>query len=318
MADKFRQYVFTVSSGNRTLTHANCLKVATPVDKDKRSMCTQCESLSYIRKVVVKMRIKIYAAVLLEARLFGTPECVEKAVAEINADPVGQRHPQQVRKVTELSPFQLQSWVRSTFLSVRDHLRGVAYKTFLECRVQPCLVQNVTKLAKLQPVLRQANAQLQKFLAQPSADGMDTVKAVIAKACLEGKMDTHPVLQGLALTCLRVLERKEAGLAGCTQGRIKAGSAMHSEAARELAAEAGRLLSLHGGNTRLLKLFSAHTKPLMGIQEKLQQAGLPIPFNSFSSGLLRENLQLVDQRLSASSGTFGSALSYRTFMNLPG
>ena len=303
-------YNFVQSSGSYILVHANCAKKAEPV-AGRRNMCSECASLNELRKVVVRTTLKKFGAELLFQYLFGTEDSAKQLKLQIQEDVIYQRYQEPTEAIMNYEPFQLQQWVRQSFMSVRQDMRTAVYASFLESTVRPAITTNVVALKKIKPGLMQAQLHLEKFLANPNASDVDRIHAIIAQSSLSGRLDAHPLLQGMTLTCLRMLERAEGGHEGrgLTTGRIGHNSAMHSEAARELALEAGRRLCLASGNKRLLSRFGCAQKPFAGgCMKMLKEAGLPVPFNSISSEeQLADNLRLADQQMSAVSATSGRA-----------
>ena len=128
----------------------------------------------------------------------------------------------------------------------------------------------------------------------------------IADASIGGKLQGHPVLQGLALSCLHRLDRESVGAS--LVGPKGNSSAMSTEQGMLLAQEAGATLALAGASDHLLKIFGSH-KPRASIETRLTSLSLPCPALALGiPGQLEENMTLIDQRLSSLSHTTGCAL----------
>ena len=136
-------------------------------------------------------------------------------------------------------------------------------------------------------------------------------QVAIAKASLAGKLQQNPLIMGMLLKCLKVVERQEAGKS--TKGRISKQSILGTDTAAQIAQEAGVVLALAGGNAGFLKKFGYHKGHLMGhdFNEKLKQKCLPVPFLSLNDPeLLKENMEMLDQKCSLFNRTTGCALVY--------
>lgn len=298
-------YVWDSASGTYTIRHYECTGFL--CNANGKTFCEKCKPLISLRRNVAKCALKKLAAETLFAKIFETEEQQRKRLDAAKEDVLWHRHRSSVEKIFSFEGYQLQQWVRSTFLSTRYDQRNAEFKSFMDLVVTPCLSANLATANQHRPILLQAQVSFEHFLSSPSVDELEKIRVMIAQASLTGKLESNPLFQGLILSCLRVAEREQAGLS--LQGQIGKASIMYSEAARELASEAGRTLCLASrGNAHLLKLFGAHTKPFgkKNVYKSLQDASLPLPFNALDiDGRLSSNLQLIDQLLSAMTNTSG-------------
>ncbi|CAK8986208.1 unnamed protein product, partial [Durusdinium trenchii] len=253
---------FSDDAASFTVTHGDCEAKCTRV-AGRRDMCSKCLSLlSILRLSIVKTALKEFGARLLFAQMYQSEEEQQKLVYHMKEGVLCECHSVRFEKLLKMQAHQLQAWVRSSFLSIR-------------------------------------HAQFDRFLANPDFTELQKVNLSIAQALLSGRMDGNLLLTGLALTALRRMENEEAGITGAeqTRSRIRASSCMASQTARDLAREAGKMLSLAGGNKKLLSMFGADTKPFRSTNyyAKLESASLPVPFLSIAKPEdLQQNMRLID------------------------
>lgn len=312
-------YTYVERADGYELRHSDCLQVCSPI-VGRRDMCQKCASLD-LRRAVVKCVLKKFAAQVLFAKLFETNAQLQSIIVNMKDDIVYQRHGRQVDKLLGLQVHELQQWVRSSFLSIRSDKRNTVLQAFMSSVIEPCLQTNVTAALDHKPQLLQVQSHFERFLTNPDAEEMDRVNVAVAQASLTGRLQNHPLIQGLILTCLRVIERQESGVSG-TKGRIASNSAMSTETARSLAQNAGQMLAIAGGNSRMLALFGAGVRPWRNTNysAELEKSSLPVPFLSLAcSETIRSNMTLIDQRLSAmskQSGCNSPEISSGLFFNL--
>ena len=314
VASEWEKHSYSVdSAGNHTLRHQDCSGTCHEV-VGKGFVCTSCLSLYNLRKNMVKCGLKKFAADLLFSRIFESEERQQQCIGAINETVIGQRHSNMVQKVIAFKNHELQQWVRASFLSIRADQRNDVLSCYMSSVVTPCLKLNLTTAGQQRPILLNVQATFENFLARNDSNELDKIRVQLAQACMSGRLDSNPMIQGLIMTCLRVADRQDAGHqgAGLTTGRIAKSSPMYSPEARELACEAGRLLCLASrGNRHLLKIFGAHTRPFSAHKNNnysaaLQKASLPIPFNAIDRpGALGHNFLMIDQQLSVISDTSG-------------
>ena len=305
---KKHHYVYQEAEDTYIIRHGDCKKTCRPQD-DQRPICSECTSLSgaqSLRKRVAVCGLKKFAADLLSKRLFDNADSAKELEESVKQDVLYLRHKDRVDKILGLRNYQLQSWVRSTFCSMRRDRRTDLLQSFMDSVVSPCLCLNVTSLEQKKPLLLQMQQLFQRFLTDPNASDMEKIQVQIASSSVSGKLDRKPFMQGLLLTCLREVEREMEGKT--LRGRIGKDSCMATDAAQSLSNEAGEMLAIHTGNVSLLKRFGfgAGRKLRDGWIEKLHSLSLPAPFLSLSDPeVIRENMNLIDQRLSEMTGRTG-------------
>ena len=251
------------------------------------------------------------AAELLHHRLFATEEKVQEFLTSIRERNMYSRHSVQFEKVFGYKNHELQRWVRSSFMSAPESKRAAAFQDFITKVVEPCMSCNVTVLAKSKPAVVQAQAMFEKYLASGQLSDMEQVNMSLANACLVGKLSNHPLIQGLLLSCLKKIEREEAGMD--SRGRNRASSALAVPQGLEIARQAGRDLAILGGSAKLLKAFGVAKTAGPNLFEQLDKAGLPNPVLSLAiEGRVQENMRLIDHMLAARTKNVGCTSAERS------
>lgn len=327
-ATEFGLHSYTWAGQHYEVKHGDCLKTCTvQPGSTLRPVCGNCKSLTHrdsLRKMVVKVACRKFAAELLHARLFKPDAAVEEMVNKVKTDVLYKRHAAQIDKFIKYDTFELQQWVRATCLSLRKDLRSDAVKTFTDMIVRPCLSVNVAQAKGQKPSLLQAQQIFEGFLNDPLQTDAAKVNVAIAQAGLTGKLQSNPTLVGMILTCMKVLDRAEKNQA--TFGPNAKTSALSCDLAVELASEAGVMLAAAGGNDAWLARFGVSKKHLKlhNFDEQLQRAALANPFLALHQPeTIRENMQIIDQKLSSFTDTFGCNLAFgiqelRLFVVVPG
>lgn len=311
---KKHTYTFEESMGNCVVRHQSCKKTC-PAVKGQPGLCSECLSLlEYVKRSVVLCATKRFAAELLFSRLFEDSTAVDQLVEKLKEDYLYLRHGKKLDVIIGLSTFELQAYVRARFLSIRKDLRSEAFSSFLKTVVEPTLGINVVSISDQKPVMVKARSFFERYLKNAEVDELDHVAISIADASISGRLQGNPMIMGLIVSCLRVLERQDGGHTGIglTRGRVAKDSAMGSATAKELALESGRALCLAGGNKQLLQLFGCNVRPHKGFSytAALSEASLPVPFCAISSDDLRNNMFLLDSRLGFLSNTSGRHFRY--------
>ena len=301
-------YIYQDADDAYQIVHGDCLEECDP-RPGRRNTCEKCMALASkdgLRKVVILSAMKKFAADHLHCRLFQSEEVLKTLEAKMKNDVLYLRHRERVTKIIKWKTWQLQPWVRSSFLSVRADRRNPVLQTFLDTVVNPCLAVNATAAGNKKADLLLAQQSFERFLKDPMQPDMAKVQVAVASASLSGRLAGNPLVLGLVLSCLKVLERQEQGKS--THGRVGKDSAMHTDYAEELARESGVMLAVAGGNSSLLHRFGYSPKhmKLWDFASRLEKASLPKPLLSLNDAALhRENMRLIDQMLSGFTQTTG-------------
>ncbi len=142
---------------------------------------------------------------------------------------------------------KLQQFVRATWMSVNDRHATEMQSHFCDTIVKPALRVNVQSIPDQ---FSDVVARFATCIGTGQASETDIANMKIAAACMDGTLEQHPLLQGLALQCLRMIKKQERGVETMAGRRS-------SETTREtqLINDAGMHLSLCSGNKKLAMEF---------------------------------------------------------------
>lgn len=250
-----------------------------------------------VLRYVMRFSVKYYAAELLNARLFQTPDRVNSIQKEMKESVVYSKDPQTIDSVTKLSAAHLQIYVRSSWLTCPDSSTTAAHKDFLSLVVDPCLRINV---ATVPDCFADIVAKFSMCIATGQATDADAANIKIASTAIQGRFDGHPLIQGMALQLRRLLDKQSRGVAVC--GR----RSNESDRETTLIADAGMALAMMCGNKALAREFGIPRSSLCVGMDKLSKLSLPCPALALHwLDKLEENCKLLDQRYVLHSGDCG-------------
>ena len=232
--------------GSGWVIRASQCKKTVKADPELESpICRECLKLGTqtgVTKQVVRFSTKYYSAILLSARLFGGTQGVNEAEKEIRSGGLQQTDPEKVDELLTLSNDFLQQTVRGAWQHLPDGSQTDAYRQFFKSVVEPVLRYPVGKVPScFADVIARAGA----YLATGTATEADRVNLKIAAAALDGTLQHHPMLQGMALQCMRMLDKEQRSVS--LVGR----RSHESERERTLISDAGLRLAMACGNTKL-------------------------------------------------------------------
>lgn len=125
------------------------------------------------------------------------------------------------------------------------------------------------------------------------------MNAKIAKACVSGRLDKNPMVQGLLIQCLAKLEKEERGIQ-TLRGRVS----VANETERRLLADAALSLAVAGGNRMLCEQLGQKVTPPRVRLEELPSLGLPNPALALMyPDQINENLKAIDARFPRAENT---------------
>jgi len=287
------------------IRHSDCTRTVEVV-KGAQKICGPCSKLTdglSIRRMIHKFALKKYAAERLHAMLFHSDERLQEGEARMKADPIYEFFRTSFDRIMGYDALNLKNWVRSSFLSLEESRRSQAMQSFMESIVTPCVQVNVHAALEARPQLLRVQTVFETALEQRSISDMERINLEIAKCSVEGRLSQHPLLQGLILSCIKLLEREEKGLA--MTGRNAANSIAANDEAKGLVQEAGATLAILGCNAEMLKRFG-QSRAVKRSLKNMTEYGLPSPMLALSQeSKIRENLTLIDERLSATTGKSG-------------
>ena len=236
---------------------------------------------------------KYWCAVLLSAKLLQGEAAVNEVMHQIEETALYKSGDKKFKEVIALPTSKLQQWVRGSFLS--DSSLSSSMKQFVETVVRPALECNVAAVPeKMADVIARVTA----ILAGSEANEEDHANLKIACAALTGQLSSHPLIQGLALQCRRLVDKAERGIT-TMRGRRSA----ETERERALISDAGLTLALHAGNAALAKEFGLPAASLKISLDILTEQSLPIPALALNwDAVMKQNFVLVDQRYDRCQG----------------
>lgn len=200
-----------------------------------------------IARRVTRFTLKLRYAKLLHARLFSSKEDVAAAEADIRASKLYSTDDKFHEKLLAADNGKLQQFVQSTWMCVNERHSTEMQSHFCQTIVKPALRVNVQSVpAQFSDVV----ARFATCIATGQASETDIANMKIAAACMDGTLDQHPLLQGLALQCLRMIKKQERGIDTMAGRRSN-----ETSREAELIKDAGMHLSLCSGNKKLAMEF---------------------------------------------------------------
>lgn len=198
-------------------------------------------------------------------------------------------HSAYLDKLIKLNNAELQQYVRFSFASLPSAGMTKNMSFFISSVVKPVLKVNV---ANVNSILANVAAQYTRALCAGGLSDQERLSLKIAAASVSGELDNHPLIQGLAVLCLRKV-RKEARHVEVGRGRPVQSTQLEDQ----VVADAGLTISLSGANSQLAKEFGMTSlrrfkfdfDNLMGIPSS--------PLALVFPERLRDNMELIDQIL---------------------
>ena len=273
--------------------HADC-KV-----KDAAGLCEHCRTLGQkqaLLKMALRFAFKHAAARLLAARLFGGQEELSNVMNQLKNSNLYARHQVKMDKILALTDADLQALVRACFLHEDSSKSTPVHSAFVDSVVRPSLRVNVSRMGgDFSDLL----SRLTSCLASGRLTEMQEINARIAGAALAGRLENHPLIQGLSMSAIRLLEKQDSGLQGL-RGRPRE----VSETEYSLVADAGLSLAIAGGNATLARTFGQRLNVGKVAFDTLHERDLPRPALALRfEGLVKENLDSIDRKLLTRPGT---------------
>eukprot|EP00435_Cladocopium_sp_Y103_P036995 s1840_g9.t1 len=262
-----------------------------------RQVCKKCLELGdrhgatcpYLEVVRNAQRFarKYWAAQLLSARLFQSEKDLSELLDELKGTALYQQNDAKLLELMELETHKLQQWVRSSFMSDNSHSKVL--QRFVAATVKPALSCSV---ASVPEQMMSVMGRFMAIVGGTEASEEDAANLKIACAALRGDLSHHPLIQGLALQCSRLVQKRQRGIS-TMQGR----RSRETERETALIADAGLTLAMHAGNAELASLFGLAASSCKISLEVLKEKSLPTPALALSlDDTLGDNFLLCDQR----------------------
>ena len=267
--------------------HSDCMR------KNADGVCANCRSLGRkqgVLKMVIRFAVKHAAARVLNARLFAGKEELGKVLEKLKQSNLYARHQVRMDKILALTDPDLQAFVRASFQHESRNLDAPVHNDFYEAVVRPAMAVNVSRMGN---EFSELLSRLSGCLASGRLTEMEEVNGRIAAAALSGRLENHPMIQGLTMSAIRLLEKQASGLEGL-RGRPRE----VSETEYNLVADAGLSFAVAGGNTSLARKFGQKASAGRVAFDGLNKKDLPRPALALRfEGLVKENLDAIDRRL---------------------
>ena len=281
------QYWRDASSGEWHVRHSACKAV------DPKGVCPECRKLGGRRavlQVVLKFAFKYTAAKPLSARLFGGEGELNRLTEEIKGGNLYGCHQTKMDRIMSLTDGELQQLVRSAFMYEAPDEPRATHMDFVNVVARPCMKINVSKVGG---AFAELLSRMTACLASGQLSEMEEVNARIAAAALSGRLENHPMVHGLTISAVRLLEKQADGIEG-----LKGRPRDVSQTEYNLVADAGLSLAIAGGNATLARSFGQRLGAGRVTFDQLNERDLPRPALSLRfEGLLKENMDSIDRRL---------------------
>ena len=178
---------------------------------------------------------------------------------------------------------------------IKDSVTPYPCQDFIASIVNPTLAINVTTVpAAFGDVI----GRFQACIAGGRGTEMDLVSIRIATAAMTGALTRHPMIQGLVLSTMSMVEKEDRGiftLAGRPRNM--------TESERACLADAAVQLALQSNNKRVAKSLGIAAGNLKTPLDDLHSKSLPCPGLALSNReVLETNFSLIDQRFLRQEG----------------
>jgi len=218
--------------------------------KEDWQTCPECIHLGSGKRSVVRnvtrFTQKYLWAKLLNARLFQGAEARELVEEEVRKSAAFRSDPKEAEKVLKLPNHHLQQLVRATWTHTNATQVTPQCLDFLTTVVKPTLRCNVSSF---EGCFQDVAARFEAMIASRDVNDAELSKLKLAAAALDGSIESNPLLEGMALACLRLMDKQKRGV------ETMAGRPSKDRTEREFAlvADAGMRLAMATGNGKLGK-----------------------------------------------------------------
>ena len=269
----------------------NCKKfVPASQGHDGPSPCSECMDLGKshgVMRTAFRFAEKYYEAEALSARVFGGEALVEELFDKLRASSLFIVKPKFVQDLYQKKVTHLQQNVRESFLCER--MPSPALQRFIATVVQPACRVNVSAVPDR---LADVAAKFAAIIASGDAQDQDLANLKMASACMTGKLDEHPLIQGLLLQLRRKLDKASRGITSM-RGRRDKETQVETEAIKT----AGLELAILSGSMCLAREFGLPMASMRTSLDELDKHSLPSPALALVwPEVMESNVRLVDQR----------------------
>ena len=200
-----------------------------------------------VPKVVAKFATKFLFAKLLGARLFQGSDGVKEVEQEIRESRIFSSDPARAESIMRLSNADLQQFVRNSWLKTPKEWIGENEANFMACVVKPALSVTVTNMPDC---FADVISRFAVWMHNKETSETDKANMRVAAGVLQGRLQHHPLLHGIALQSLRMADKHNRGILNMRGRRF-----MESPLEKKLITDAGLTLATSSGISSLVKMF---------------------------------------------------------------
>ena len=254
-------------------------------------VCPKCLQLGQahgVTRSVMRFMKKYLLAKLLSARLFGGRPAVEEVMAEIKGSYVYETDSKNYDTLMKLDNTKLQQVVRLGWCSSSLD-PSESCDSFVAAVVKPALRVNCFGVSDgLADVIGRCTA----LICSGQAPESDIASLKLAAAAMRGRLQEHPLLQGLVLQTFRLLDKQQRGITTMAGRRSN-----ETETESALIRDAGQTLAIACCNPGLARQFGVSLASASTCLDQLLSNSIPAPALALLwPKILEENFLLVDQR----------------------
>lgn len=288
------RYVHDLSTGELTVFHVDCKKLADAPSPGERAMCVLCGDKMVKEpglRSALRLNLKVWAAKVLFAQLFRGPEATEAVWQSLRATMMYRVNPKLVESVIVENPVKLKQWVRKSFAKRPGECSTPILIEFIELVVRPCMKVNVSDCSGEMQYLANSFAS-QLASSSFSFESMERLTLQIMTKAAGGKLANSPVVLGIVLQCLDMSDRRDRGILSMYHPRDM------SDIERAVVEEAAYTLAVNGCSEGLMKTLGFNKKCTLrshGALDTLRAQSLPCGALAllFADGM-NENLAILD------------------------
>ena len=239
----------------------------------------------------LRLNLKYYAARILEARLFKSPERLIEVQDQMKSTKMYKMNPKSVDDVVTDDTVRLQKWVRQSFLKSAPELHTPLFQQFIDVTVRPCLSINVSDCGL---EMKQMANSFTKALAseQFSRDSMEHLCVRIMEKTAKGALSSNPVPMGIVLQCLEFADRLERDVQSMKKTRVM------SDCEKAVVEEAAMTLAMNGCSEQLMRSMGFNKKCVLRVYGDLDSLnGQSLPCGALAllfPETLQQNLSIID------------------------
>lgn len=298
LASKFSKHTYSLDIAKQEVTvhHESCERLTCkPVKDEVRPACKACSDArlkDVALRSAIRMKIKHFAASLLQSKLFHSEEKTLTLVSEIKKTQLYICASKRLDDIVAMDLVKLQNVVRSSWMKMpKDSCTPQCIK-FIDTCVMPSIKVNVKDCpAEINQLANLFTAQLGSC-DDFAKESLHHVTLKILKSTASGKLASNPAAMGIILQCLDVIDRKDRGIQTLKRPKNK------TEVEEGLIQEAAHLLAANGCPSELMRhlgFSKTYTLRSLSAVDALLPSGLPCPpLAIMFNDVLKQNMAIID------------------------